>query len=171
MNAEKGPIISVIGGSQATPQAEALAEEVGRELAKRGATVACGGLSGVMTAVCRGAKAGGGATIGILPDRDPKVANDWVDIPICTGLGYARNVIVVLTGRAVIAIDGAYGTLSEIGFALGYGIPVIGLETFSFYINGKQDNGMIRATDPVDAVEKALEAARLRDVPSSKAAP
>ncbi len=160
-------IISVIGGNQATPEIEALAEEVGRELAKKGATVACGGLTGVMAAVCRGAKGAGGTTIGILPGGDPKAANPWVDIPICTGIGYARNVAVVLTGRAVIAVDGAYGTLSEIGHALGVDIPVIGLLTWSLSRNGSVDNGIVLAKDPVDAVEKALEAARKRDLASS----
>ena len=160
-------IISVIGGNQATPEIEALAEQVGRELAKRGAMVACGGLTGVMEAVCRGAKEAGGTTIGILPGGDPKAANEWVDIPICTGIGYARNVAVVLTGRAVIAVDGAYGTLSEIGHALGVDIPVIGLVTWSLSRNGSIDNGIILADDPADAVEKALEAARQRDLSSS----
>ena len=156
-------IISVIGGNQATPEAYALAEQVGRELARRGVMVACGGLTGVMEAVCRGAKAAGGTTIGILPGTDPKAANEWVDIPVCTGIGYARNVAVVLTGRAVIAVDGAYGTMSEIGHALGFGIPVIGLHALSFTIDGDADKGMVIATDPADAVEKALEAARKRD--------
>ena len=160
-------IISVIGGNQATPEIEALAEQVGRELARRGAMVACGGLTGVMEAVCRGAKEAGGTTIGILPGGDPKAANEWVDIPICTGIGYARNVAVVLTGRAVIAVDGAYGTLSEIGHALGVDIPVIGLVTWSLSRNGSIDNGIILADDPADAVEKALEAARQRDLSSS----
>ena len=162
-------IISVIGGNQASPEAEKQAEEVGRELAKRGVTVVCGGLTGVMAAVCRGAKAAGGTTIGILPGTDPKVANRWVDISICTGMGYARNIIVVLTGRAVIAVDGAYGTLSEIGHALGSDVPVVGLETWSFSRNGEPDSRMIMAHDPVGAVEKALEAARERD--SSSTAP
>ena len=129
--------------------------------------VACGGLTGVMEAVCRGAKEAGGTTIGILPGGDPKAANEWVDIPICTGIGYARNVAVVLTGRAVIAVDGAYGTLSEIGHALGVDIPVIGLVTWSLSRNGSIDNGIILADDPADAVEKALEAARQRDLSSS----
>ena len=159
-------IISVIGGSEASSEASALAEQVGRELAKRGITVVCGGLTGVMEAVCRGAKAVGGATIGILPGNDPKAGNRWVDIPICTGIGYARNVIVVYTGRAVIAVDGAYGTMSEIGHALGVGIPVIGLDTWSFSRNGEVDSRMIIARDAVDAVEKALEAAKARDIPS-----
>ena len=170
MNSEKGPIISVIGGNQASAEVEALAEEVGRELANRGAIVACGGLTGVMAAVCRGARAGGGTTIGILPGRDTGVANRWVDIPICTDMGYARNLIVVYTGRAVIALDGAHGTASEIHHALGVGIPVVGLNpTFSFSINGDVKKGMIIAKDPVDAVEKALAAARLRDAPASGA--
>ena len=156
-------IISVIGGNKPSPESEALAEQVGRELAKRGATVACGGLTGVMEAVCKGAKEAGGTTIGILPGGDPNAANPSVDIPICTGMGYARNIIVVLTGRAVIAVDGAYGTLSEIGHALGLGIPVVGLDTWSLSIHGEVDIGLITAKDPVDAVEKAMEAARRRD--------
>ena len=160
----KSLIIAVIGGSTVTPEVEALAEQVGRELATRGATVACGGLTGVMEAVCRGAKKVGGTTIGILPGSDPRDANPSVDIPICTGMGYARNVIVVQTGRAVIAVDGAYGTLSEIGHALGNNIPVIGLDTWSLAINGNQDSRMIIARDAVDAAEKALEAARKRDL-------
>ena len=110
-------IISVIGAGEPDPVIAGLAEEVGRELAKRGATVVCGGLGGVMEAACRGAKSAGGTTIGILPGHDPAAANRWVDIPVCTGLGYAQNVIVVRTGRAVIAVGGAYGTLAD-------GIPV-----------------------------------------------
>jgi len=156
-------IISVIGG--ATPPAKALrqAEEVGRELAKRGAAVACGGLMGVMEAVCKGAKSAGGLTIGILPGDDHNEANQYVDIPVCTGMSYARNVLVVKTGRAVIAIDGAYGTMSEIAHALGEGIPVIGLDTWVFTINGTQDAGIVVAKDPVDAVEKAIAAAKSRN--------
>ena len=122
----------------------------------------------MMEAVCHGAKDGGGTTIGILPTKDPNDANQWVDIPICTGIGYARNVIVVLTGRAVIAVDGAYGTLSEIGHALSENIPVIGLGTWSFSRDGDVDKRVIRVQDPVEAVEMALDAARDRD-PSSAA--
>ena len=158
-------IISVIGGSSATPEHVALAEAVGRELARRGVMVACGGLSGVMEAVCRGAKSAGGTTIGILPGRSPKDANSYVDIPIVTAMGYARNVIVVHTGEAVIAIGGAFGTLSEIGHALGDGIPVVGLKTWPLSQNGNGqsvDGAIIQACDPVDAVEKALAAAATR---------
>ena len=160
----KALIISVIGGREASPEVRNWAEQVGRELARRGAIVACGGLTGVMEAVCRGAKSAGGTTIGILPGSDPKDANEWVDIPICTGIGYARNIIVVHTGRAVIAVDGAYGTLSEIGHALADDLPVIGLDTWSLSRNGSVDGQIIIAKDPVDAVDKALEAARKREL-------
>ena len=153
-------IISVIGAGEPTPETALLAQEVGRELARRDATVVCGGLGGVMEAVCRGAKSAGGRTIGILPGSDPTEANQWVDIPICTGMGYARNVIVVKTGRAVIAVGGAYGTLSEIGHALGDGIPVIGLKTWDLSRYGNRDGSIVQAKDPADAVEKALKAAR-----------
>jgi uncharacterized protein (TIGR00725 family) len=156
-------LISVIGGSEAGPEALAQAESVGRELAKRGVVIVCGGLTGVMEAVCRGAKSAGGTTVGILPGNTASQANQYVDIPVCTGMGYARNVLVVKSGRAVIAIDGAYGTLSEIAHALGEGIPVIGLNTWSFSINGATPQAVILARDPVEAVEKAIQAALKRD--------
>jgi uncharacterized protein (TIGR00725 family) len=158
-------IISVIGSSKGKPEHLVLAEEVGKELAKRGVIVVCGGLSGVMEAVCRGAKSAGGTTIGILPGRSSRDANSCVDIPIVTTMGFARNVIVVNTGEAVIAIGGAFGTLSEIAYALGDGIPVIGLKTWPLTIKGDGDpisDGIIEATDPVDAVEKALAAVAAR---------
>lgn len=155
-------IISVIGESRASPETWEMAEQVGRELATRGVTLVCGGLTGVMEAACKGAKSAGGTTIGILPGSDPAEANRWVDIPICTGLGYARNVIVVRTGRATIAVGGAYGTLSEIGHALSDGIPVVGLKTWSISRNGQVDASVLIADDPVQAVDMALEAARRR---------
>ncbi|MFQ5861034.1 MAG: TIGR00725 family protein [Dehalococcoidia bacterium] len=155
-------MITVIGGSDATRKNLSLAEEVGRELAYHGATVVCGGLGGVMEAVCRGAKAAGGLTVGILPGNNPSEANPYVDIPVCTGMGYARNALVVKSGRAVIAIDGNFGTLSEIGHALGEGIPVIGLNTWSLSMDGKQERSIIQARDAKEAVERALEAARQR---------
>ena len=115
-----------------------------------------------MEAACKGAKSAGGVTIGILPGDDPKSANPWVDVPICTGIGHARNIIVVKTGRAVIAVGGAYGTLSEIGHALSEGIPVIGLKTWAMSRSGEDDGGVIVATDAKDAVEKAIQAANSR---------
>lgn len=157
-------IISVIGGSDPPSKAFELAEEVGRELAIQGVAVVCGGLMGVMEAVCKGAKEVGGLTIGILPGDDPSSANPYVDIPICTGLSYARNILVVKSGRAAIAIDGSHGTMSEIGHALAEHIPVIGLDTWAFSINGHQDGSIIIAKDPKDAVQKAIAAAKARNL-------
>ncbi len=114
-----------------------------------------------MEAVCKGAKSEGGVTIGILPGDDPKSANSYVDIPICTGIGHARNVLVVKTGRAVIAVDGSYGTLSEIAHALAEGIPVVGINTWTFLREGELDSGVILADNPVDAVEQAVKLAEL----------
>ncbi len=160
-------IISVLGSSKpANPEQVELAEAVGRELANRGVMVVCGGLTGVMKAVCKGAKSAGGVTIGILPGHAVGDANEYVDIPIVTSMGYSRNVIVVHTGRAVIAIGGAFGTLSEIGHALGDDIPVIGLKTWNLSLNGDGipvNGAIIPASDPVDAVDKALAAAEARD--------
>ncbi len=151
-------IISVIGAGRPTDEITGLAEQVGAELARRGAAIVCGGLGGVMEAACRGAKSADGTTIGILPGSDPAEANAGVDIPICTGLGYARNVIVVKTGRAVIAVGGAYGTLSEIGHALGDGQKVVGLRTWDLSREGSADGAIVWAADPADAVDKALGA-------------
>ena len=160
-------MISVIGGSSPTQEAVHRAEEVGRELARRGVTVVCGGLEGVMAAVCRGATEEGGATVGILPGDDPSVANPWVDYPVCTGMGYARSAIVAKSGRAVIAIDGAYGTLSEIGHALSDGVPVIGLGTWGLSRNGSADTAIVQAATAVEAVDKAMEAAKARKLGES----
>ena len=151
-------IISVIGAGSPTAEIADLAEQVGVELASRGAALVCGGLGGVMEAACKGAKSVGGTTIGILPGDDPTEANDWVDVPICTGLGHARNVIVVKSGRAVIAVGGAFGTLSEIGHALGDGQTVVGLRTWDLGRDGNEDIAIVRAIDPADAVTKALAA-------------
>ena len=152
--------IAVIGAAQASKRELGLAEEVGRELAKREAILVCGGLGGVMEAACRGATSEGGMTIGILPGESRSSANKYVQFPIVTGMGYARNVAVVKSAQAVIAIDGNYGTLSEIGHALQNGIPVIGLGTWSFLRNGSQDNSIIPAQTPVEAATKAIELAR-----------
>jgi len=149
--------IGVIGGSETPPQTTVIAEEVGREIARRGATLVCGGMGGVMEAACKGAVAEGGLTIGILPGDNRNTANPYVKIPIVTGIGYARNVAVVRTSQAVIAIDGSYGTLTEIGYALQAGIPVIGLDTWALSINGQADNNIIIADSARDAVEKAFD--------------
>ena len=153
----KKRFIAVIGGAQASPKEIRLAEEVGRELAQRGVILVCGGLGGVMEAACRGASSAGGITIGILPGESRQAANNYVQVPIVTGMGYARNVAVVKSAQAVIAIGGNYGTLSEIGHALQSGIPVIGLETWSLSRNGKPDKSITIAQNPAEAVDKALE--------------
>jgi uncharacterized protein (TIGR00725 family) len=156
---DKPKIIAVIGGGQCTKKEAGLAEEVGRELAKRGVVLVCGGLGGVMEAACRGTSAEGGTTIGILPGEDSLSANPHVQIAIATGMGYARNIVVAKSAWAVIAVGGSYGTLSEIGYALQGGIPVIGLGTWSLSRNGREDKSIITAQSPAEAVEKALELA------------
>jgi len=157
-NEEK--FIAVIGGGECSAKEAELAEEVGREIARRGAILVCGGLSGVMEAACKGARSEGGMTIGILPGDNRKQANRYVQIPIVTSIGYARNVIVVKSAQAVIAIGGSYGTLSEISHALQSAIPVIGLNTWSFSKDGRVDKSIIRAKNAVEAVNKALSLAK-----------
>jgi hypothetical protein len=121
--------ISVIGGGTVTGDVRETAAQTGRVVARRGHTLVCGGLGGVMEAACRGAKAAGGDTIGILPTDRRADANDYVDVPIATGLGHGRNALVVMNGDAVVAIDGAGGTLSEVGFSLVFDRPIAGLGT------------------------------------------
>ncbi len=164
--ASKKILIAVIGGSRPSKKEAALAFDVGKELALNGAVLVCGGLGGVMEAACRGAHQEGGLTIGILPGDSHEAANAHVDIPIVTGLGYARNIAVVKSARAVIAVGGAYGTLSEISHALQSGIPVVGLGTWQLTRKGRRDKSIIVAEDPKDAVRKALEL--IREIPNSK---
>jgi uncharacterized protein (TIGR00725 family) len=151
--------IAVIGGSEPSAEETRLAYSVGRELANRGAILVCGGLGGVMEAACKGAHSSGGITIGILPGDSRHAANPYVQIPIVTGIGYARNITVVKSAQAVIAIGGSYGTLSEISHALQSGIPVIGLNTWSLSRNSQLDNSIILAQSPTEAVNKALDLA------------
>jgi len=152
--------IAVVGGSDASASVTATAEAVGAALASGGAIVVCGGLGGVMTAVCRGAKSRGGMTVGILPGGDPSAANPWVDVVIASGVGEARNAIVVGSAQAVIAIGGEYGTLSEIALALRAGRPVIGIGTWSLTRpNGRPDQGIVMMEDPVEGVAAALRLA------------
>jgi uncharacterized protein (TIGR00725 family) len=155
-------IIAVIGDSSCSPQEAKLAETAGELLAQQGATIICGGLGGVMEAVCRGAKSKGGLTVGILPGQDSSTANPWVEIPVVTGIGEARNVAVVKSAQAAIAIGGSYGTLSEIAYALKNNIPVIGLNTWSLSRNGQEDDSIIRAQSATEAVDKAISLAKRR---------
>jgi uncharacterized protein (TIGR00725 family) len=154
--------IAVIGGSACSVEDARAAEAVGRGLASRGAALVCGGLGGVMEAACRGARSAGGLTVGILPGDDRRSANANVDIPVVTGMGHARNAIVVKTAQAVIAIDGSYGTLSEIALALQNGIAVIGLGTWALSLRGQADQSIVEARDADEAVEKAIAAAGKR---------
>ncbi len=154
-------IVAVIGDGFCSAETARLAEEVGRQLAEKGATLLCGGLGGVMEAACRGAKRAGGLTIGVLPGRNRRDANAFVDIPIVTGMGEARNVIVVSSAQSVIAVSGGYGSLSEIAHALKLGIPVVGLGTWQLRKDGwDEQRGIVVATDPADAAGKALALAK-----------
>jgi uncharacterized protein (TIGR00725 family) len=139
--------VSVIGSGA---EHEARAEEVGRLLAERGATLVCGGKGEVMAAAARGAKSAGGTTIGILPGESRGEANEWIDHVVVTGIGHARNLAVVASGDAVIAVGGRYGTLAEIGLALTLGRRVVILEP------GWEVDGALRAQTPGEAVELAL---------------
>jgi uncharacterized protein (TIGR00725 family) len=140
--------VSVIGGSTVTDEQYDIARRLGRRLAERGHEVVCGGRGGVMEAVCRGARERDGRTIGILPGERRAAANEYVETAIVTGLGNARNVLVVLNGDAVVAVDGGPGTLSELGHALDAGRPVAGLETHR--IDGV--DGIEHVPDPGAAV-------------------
>jgi len=153
-------IVAIIGNSSCSPEEAKLAQTIGELLAERGAILVCGGLGGVMEAACHGAKSKGGLTVGILPGQDSSTANPWVDVPVVTAIGEARNVAVVRSAQAVIAIGGGYGTLSEIAYALKSGIPIIGLNTWSLSRNGRQDDSIIRVQSAAEAVDKAISLAR-----------
>jgi uncharacterized protein (TIGR00725 family) len=151
-----GPYVAVVGASQAAAPALEAAEEVGERLAQAGAIVICGGRGGVMEAVCRGAKRGGGTTVGILPGERRDEANPWVDLAIATGLGEARNAIVARCADGLVAIGGEFGTLSEIALGLRAGKPVVGLDTWTLARDGA-DDPIVRAADPASAVRVLLE--------------
>ncbi len=144
--------VAVVGPGEATPAQEAAAQEVGGALARAGAVLVSGGHGGVMAAACRGAAQGGGVTVGILPGPDRRAANEWVAVAIPTGLGELRNGLIVRAADAVIAVGGAYGTLSEVALALKTGVPVIGLDTWAI-------DGIEPATSAQAAVALALERA------------
>jgi uncharacterized protein (TIGR00725 family) len=141
--------VSVIGSGA---EHERRAEEVGRLLAERGCTVVTGGRDEVMAAAARGAKEAGGTTIGILPGERREDANEWIDHAVVTGIGHARNLAVVASGDAVIAVGGSWGTLAEMGFARRLGRPVVILEP-GWSVEG---DGIVRADSPEQAVQLAL---------------
>ena len=141
-------MIAVIGAGTCNKKIYQLAEEVGKKLALKGYTIICGGLGGVMEAVCKGAKMQGGVTVGILPGGDPGEANPYIDIAIASGMGIGRNIIIVRSAEVVLAIDGVYGTLSELAFALQLNKQVVGLETWDI------SDKIIKANNASDAVDK-----------------
>ncbi len=147
----KRKIVAVIGGSEPDQESLKIAQEVGFLVAQRGAILITGGLGGVMQAASQGAKEADGLVIGILPAGDKQGANPYVDIPIVTGMGEARNIIIARTCDCAIAIDGKYGTLSEIAYCLMFGVPVIGIKTWEL------DAPVIRAKSAQEAVDLAFQ--------------
>ncbi|MFQ6091629.1 MAG: TIGR00725 family protein [Candidatus Glassbacteria bacterium] len=158
--AERRVTIGVIGASQATPSDMELAVEVGRLIARSGATLVCGGLGGVMEGCAKGAREEGGLTVGILPGTSTRDANEYIMVPIATGMGEARNVIIVRSSDCLIAIGGGYGTLSEIATAMRLGVDVIGLGTWR--VQGVEPDIVRRVGTAGEAVEKAIEIARAK---------
>ncbi|MGB7295302.1 MAG: TIGR00725 family protein [Candidatus Aminicenantales bacterium] len=141
--------IGVIGASSPDDRAILMAFRVGQAIGEVGAVLICGGLGGVMEAAASGAKKAGGLTIGILPGSSPADANASIDLPIVTSLGYSRNSLVALNSDVLIAVDGEYGTLSEIAYGHIYGKKVIGLDTWDI-------KGVVKAKTPEEAVQMAL---------------
>ena len=152
--------IGVLGPNTTTDEQYRLGQAVGRYIAEAGAVLFCGGLDGMMRAAAEGAKSGGGQTVGILPGIDKSAANEFIDIAIPTDLGAYRNALLVRSCDAVIAVHGAYGTLSEIAFALRLNIPVIGLHTWEISRSGTPDPGIHVAQTAEEAVVLALKLGR-----------
>lgn len=152
--------ISVIGSGSREERHTALAYEVGKEVARRGHVLVCGGMSGVMEAAARGAHDAGGVSVGILPGHDRSKANRWLTVSIPTDMGHARNAIVALAGDALIAIHGGYGTLSELAFGLKMGKPVIAMETWDLGDHGRDAGDAVCAATPAEAVDLAETLAR-----------
>ena len=148
--------VGVIGGQFCSEEESRVAYELGRLLAERGAVIVCGGLGGVMEAACRGAREGGGVTIGILPGPFRSDANPYVDHAIATDMGQARNAIIVRTADAVVAVGGEYGTLSEIAMALKMGKKVVAISSWEISRQGVPDEKIIRAASAEEAVDAAL---------------
>ena len=156
MSGAIAPRVAVIGGGTCSEAEAVIAEEVGRLLAQAGAVLLTGGRGGAMEAASRGAAQAGGLVVGILPGEDASDANQWVALPIVTGLGEARNVVLMRTAQAVIAVGGEYGTLSEIAFALKFGRPVIGINTWQAVDASGHSLPIHRASTAADAVSIAL---------------
>ncbi len=145
------PLIAVIGDSNPSADAARLAEEVGRLIAARGAVLVCGGLGGVMEAAARGAREAHGLTVGILPGYDASAANPFIEVAVCTGMGHARNAIIAASATALVALEGSFGTLSEIALGLKFGRRVVSLR--------RRENppGVLETDDPEEAVRMAAD--------------
>jgi uncharacterized protein (TIGR00725 family) len=150
MSARNKLRIGVIGGANPNKRFRAVARDIGRMIAENDAVLVCGGLSGVMEEAAKGAKQSGGLTIGILPGPSPKEANPFIDIPLATGMGYTRNALVVMNSDVLIAIDGEYGTLTEIAYGIIHGKKVIGIETWDI-------KGITPSKSAADAITLALK--------------
>jgi uncharacterized protein (TIGR00725 family) len=146
--------IAIAGPGQAAPWELEAAEEAGAAVAEAGCGLVCGGLGGVMEAACRGARSRGGLTVGLLPGTDRDAANGWVVVALPTGLGEARNALVVRAADAVVAIGGGWGTLSEIALARKAGVPVVGVGTWQVAVSA--EDGVVAVDDPCAAVTEAL---------------
>ena len=151
------PWIGVVGPGDATSEEVARAEEVGHTLAEAGAILVCGGLGGVMESACRGARAAGGVTVGLLPGDDRRAANPWLSIALPTGLGEGRNVLLVRAAEAIVAIGGGWGTLSEIALALRAGKTVVGLDTWDPTHARDPGPAVVAARSPRAAARLALD--------------
>lgn len=149
-------VIAVIGAGVCDDDEAATAFEIGRLIAERDGVILTGGMTGVMEAASRGAREASGLVIGILPGLDRSEANDAVDVALPTGMGQLRNGLVVSAAHAVVAVGGEWGTLSEIGFALKLGKPVIGWRTWEPMKHGEPRNGIVRVDTPAEAVERAF---------------
>ncbi|SYZ73670.1 conserved hypothetical protein [Candidatus Zixiibacteriota bacterium] len=147
------PFIAVIGAGKCSKKMKDMAEDVGRTIAAGGGILVCGGLGGVMEAAARGAKAKKGLTIGILPGDDKEAANEFIDVAIPSGIGEARNLIVIRTADAIVAMPGKFGTLSEMAFGLKLGKPMVSLSAWNI------SDDVERFEDPVAAAERALKLA------------
>lgn len=147
------PLIGVIGAGKCSGRMKTQAEEVGKAIASEGGVLVCGGLGGVMEAAARGAKAENGTTIGILPGERKNDANEYIDFPIVTGIGEARNLVIIKTSDAVIALPGKFGTLSEMAFCMKLGKPLVSLSAWNI------SEDIEKFDDPVKAVKRAFELA------------
>jgi uncharacterized protein (TIGR00725 family) len=153
------PYIAVCGPGVADEREASWAQEIGRLIGEAGAVLVCGGLGGVMDAAARGCAAAGGTSVGILPGEDRDGASQHLSVAVPTGLGEARNALVVRAADVVIAVSGEFGTLSEIALALKMGKPVVGLSTWQLAKQGNEVEAVIVAGSPADAVQHALRAA------------